>query len=158
GLRFEMTSLAQLRHSSVSMRSYELVMAHRWLGGHRRILSGCEHHCLARRIPMADATRLLMNSCSDLLFARLQLDEERLTAAAGEEVARALARAQLAFGDVVLTAFGHYHWSCRERLRRLLLLDVPEELSWLQTLRRHHAQGVEFKLRPQCEAHPRVAL
>ena len=44
-------------------------------------------------------------------------------------VGRNLAKDQLAFGDVLLTAHGQYHWSCQERHRRLECLDVPS-LPW----------------------------
>jgi hypothetical protein len=157
-VEFKITSLAHLRRSPVSMFYYDLVMGHRWLGGNAAQLSGCEHHREAQRIPLSEATRLLMNRCSGLLFAREKLDHQPFTADDADFVGRNLAKAQLAFGDAVLTVFGQYHWSCLERQERLLLLRVPEILPWLREVRRHHAAGVEFKLHPRRATAPPALL
>src|SRR5262249_46173404 len=61
-------------------------------------------------------------------------------------IARNIAKAQLALGDVVLAVAGQYHWSCRERHHRLNHLKA--ELPWLEQIRAFHAAGVEFKLHP----------
>jgi hypothetical protein len=147
-VEFKITSVAHLQHSPVSMFYHDLVMGHRWLGGNAGRLSGCEHHREAQRIPLSEATRLLMNRCSGLLFAREKLEHQPFTADDADFVGRNLAKAQLAFGDAVLTVFGRYHWSCLERHERLLCLSVPDSLPWLQEVRRHHAAGTEFKLHP----------
>ncbi|MGI8965478.1 MAG: hypothetical protein ACR2H1_05235, partial [Limisphaerales bacterium] len=84
-----------------------------------------------------------------LLFAKEKLQHNPFTASDADFVGRNQAKAQLAFGDVVLVAHGQYHFSCRERNRRLGLLAPEENLPWLNEVRRHHAQGVEFKLHPQ---------
>ena len=69
-------------------------------------------------------------------------------------VGRNIAKAQLAFGDAVLSVFGRYHWSCLERHARLGELKPVTDLPWLSQVRRLHAEGVEFKLHPR----RRVAL
>ena len=96
---------------------------------------------------MSDATRLLMNRCTGLLLARGKLGHVFFTAEDADFVHRNLAKAQLAFGDAVLAAFGQYHWNCltrHERLRRLAAANFP----WPGALRQHHAIGVKFKLHP----------
>lgn len=68
-----------------------------------------------------------------------------------EFVGRNLAKARLAFGDVLLTTQALYHWSCRERHRRLQSLSLPDpdpNAFLLPALTQLHAQGVEFKLHP----------
>ncbi|PYL00604.1 MAG: hypothetical protein DME19_04505, partial [Verrucomicrobia bacterium] len=82
----------------------------------------------AERIPLCEATRLLMNRCSGLLFARERLECAEFSPVDADFVERNLAKAQLAFGDAVLTAFGRYHWSCLERHKRLKSLKMPEAL------------------------------
>lgn len=139
-VEFTIISSAALRRAKPSMFYYDLVMGHRWLIGDDRLLEKTEHHRDAIRIPLHEVTRLLFNRCSGLLFAKARLQQIRFTADDADFVARNIAKAQLALGDALLAAQGRYHWSCIERHQRL---DCDE------TLKSHHAKGVEFKLRPQ---------
>ena len=148
-VEFKIFSLEQLRRSPVNMFYYDLVMGHQWLLGDEGMLKGCEHHREAHQIPLSEATRLLMNRCSGLLFARHHLNQKPFTPVHADFTARNLAKAQLAFGDVILTAHGQYHWSCRERHGRLKKFSAREELPWLSEIQCHHAAGVEFKLHPR---------
>lgn len=138
-VEFKVISAAELRRAETSMFYYDLVMGHRWLIGDDHLLKGCAHHRNASHIPLREATRLLFNRCSGLLFAKERLQRPAFTADDADFVARNIAKAQLALGDALLAAEGRYHWSCRERHR---LLDADE------AVRRHHAIGVEFKLHP----------
>jgi hypothetical protein len=147
-VEFKIISLDKLRRSSASMFYYDLVMGHRWLWGDESQLTDCAHHREALLIPPAEATRLLMNRGSGLLFALEKLQQRPFTQADADFVERNLAKAQLAFGDAVLAAFGQYHWSCRQRHERLQKLATIENLPWLLQARRHHAEGLEFKLHP----------
>jgi hypothetical protein len=149
-VEFKIASLDEFRRSPVSMFSYDLVSGHRRLLGPEDLLAGCNHHKVSENIPLSEATRLLMNRCSGLLFARERLARnERFTEADADFVARNIAKAQLAFGDAVLTARGRYHWSCLERQRRLASLPADPSLSWQEQVGRHHAAGVFFKLHPE---------
>jgi hypothetical protein len=142
-VEFKILSLSRLRRSAVNMFYYDLVMGHRWLIGNDDLFVGCEHHLDARQIPLHEATRLLFNRSSGLLFASERLAKNDFTCADADFVGRNLAKAQLALGDVVLTMSGRYHWSCRERHRKLHELTGVEP-----ALIAHHASGVTFKLRP----------
>jgi hypothetical protein len=84
-----------------------------------------------------------------LLFANSLLQRSAFGPEDADFVGRNQAKAQLAFGDVILTAFGQYHASCRERNRRLRALSAAEKLPWLEKIRGYHNAGVEFKLHPQ---------
>jgi hypothetical protein len=137
---------------------YDLVVGHRALWGGEGLLSGCEHHRDAARIPLSEATRLLMNRCTGLLFARERLERQEFSPEDGDFVGRNLAKAQLAFGDAVLTVFGQYHWSCRERQRRLQHLEATKDLPWLAEVQRRHLSGVSFKLHPHRSDESRSAL
>ncbi|MFN0076901.1 MAG: hypothetical protein ACKVY0_10520, partial [Prosthecobacter sp.] len=125
---------------ATNMFFYDLVMGHRWIIGGDELLAGCDHHRDAARIPLHEATRLLFNRCSGLLFAKERLMRDAFTAADADFVGRNLAKAQLALGDVILASRGQYHWSCVERQRRLKADP---------SLCAHHAAGVAFKLHPQ---------
>jgi hypothetical protein len=148
-VEFKIISAAELRRAETSMFYYDLVMGHRWLIGDDRLLEGTAHHHAASLIPLREATRLLFNRCSGLLFARERLPRTVFTPEDADFVARNIAKAQLALGDALLAAEGRYHWSCRERHQRL-----QAEVS----LRRHHAIGVEFKLHPRRSNQSREAL
>jgi hypothetical protein len=147
-VEFKILSVAALRRQPVTMFSYDLVQGHRVVRGRPDLLRGCEHHLRAEDIPLEEATRLLFNRCSGLLFARERLDRVRFTADDADFVGRNLAKVRLALGDVVLTAAGQYHWSCRERHRRLAVLAAPEGIPCLAAIRTEHAAGVAFKLHP----------
>ena len=146
-VEFKVLTLDKLRHSPPSMFYYDLVMGHQWFAGDDTLLAGCEPHRDAAHIPLHEATRLLMNRCSGLLFARARLAKSDFDDDDADFVGRNLAKAQLAFGDVLLAAHGQYHWSCQERHRRLKRLDITA-LPWATALITHHATGVEFKLHP----------
>jgi len=159
-IEFKITSLKEMARRPVSMFSYDLVAGHRVLysTARARDLPGCHHHHGAESIPTSEATRLLMNRCTGLLLARIELEDTTLTARAADFVRRNIAKVQLACGDAVLTAFGRYHWSCRERHHRLLQLAASEPWPWLDGVTRHHAVGVEFKLHPTATAPTRDEL
>jgi hypothetical protein len=159
-VEFKITSIAELAARPVSMFSYDLVAGHRVLCGDPGLgrLPAWDHHWRPENIPPAEATRLLMNRCSGLLFARTMLREDSLPPSSADFVRRNIAKAQLACGDAVLTAHARYHWSCRERHRRLQALAASEPSPWLDAVLHHHAVGVEFKLHPESGPIGREAL
>jgi hypothetical protein len=148
-IEFKVTSLARMRRSSITMFTYDLMMGHRCLMGSELLLAGSEHHCLASKIPLAEATRLLMNRCSGLLFARERLLRDRFTFEDADFVGRNLAKAQLGLGDSVLAALGQYHWNCRKRHQRLEKLTIDEAAPWLEAVQQHHTVALAFKLHPR---------
>jgi len=150
-VEFKITSLAEMAARPVSMFSYDLAAGHRilWGGTSEDLLAGMDLHRSAENIPQAEATRLLMNRCSGLLFARAELEKDHLSPTAADFIRRNVAKAQLSCGDALLTAMGRYHWSCRERHRRLEQLVQDRRSAWFNAALRLHAQGVEFKLHPE---------
>lgn len=159
-IEFKIHSLARLRRSPVSMFSYDLVMGHRWVYGYEQLFAGCEHHRNAERIPLHEATRLLMNRCSGLLFALERLRRPEFSADDADFVGRNVAKARLALGDVLLAATGRYHWSCRERERRLVDLgwSVWTSWPWFPAVLAQYRRGVAFKLHPQRTSGPAAGL
>jgi hypothetical protein len=155
-VEFKILSLAKLRTSAPTMFYYDLLKGHRWLLGDDTLLEGCAHHGDASRIPLHEATRLLMNRCSGLLYAKERLQRDTFTSEDADFVNRNLAKAQLALGDVLLAASGQYHWSCRERAQRLLTLEstFPD----MTAVRHQHAEGVKFKLLPSVSSASRNQL
>ena len=157
-VEFKVLTLDKLRRSAPSMFYYDLVAGHRWTLGDDSLLTGCEHHKDAEKIPLHEATRLLFNRCSGLLYSLERLQRKDFGEAESDFVGRNLAKAQLAFGDVLLAAHGLYHWSCRERHARLAKFDFNGELVWAAPLVAYHAAGVEFKLHPTRSTEARDTL
>jgi hypothetical protein len=146
-VEFKVLSTAKLRRSPPSMFFYDLVSGHRCVVGGEGLFAGCDKHHRAADIPLSEATRLLMNRCSGLLFVRERLERDVFGTEESDFAGRNLAKARLAFGDIVLVAHGLYHWSCLERHRLLQSMrtdDAPE----MDRIRQVHAAGVEFKLHP----------
>jgi hypothetical protein len=156
-VEFKVLTLEKLRRSAPSMFYYDLVAGHRWTLGDESLLADCEHHRDAAKIPLHEATRLLFNRCSGLLYSLDRLRRKDFGEAEADFAGRNLAKAQLAFGDVLLAAHGQYHWSCRERHARLAKLSGAENLP-VAELARHHAAGVEFKLHPTRSTESRDVL
>lgn len=160
-VEFHIISLTQLRRSVPNMFYYDLVSGHQQLWGHANLATECPQHTDAHRLPMAEATRLLMNRGTGLLLARARLAGEKFDADDCDFVARNIAKAQLALGDAVLTSLGEYHWSCRTRQQRLAALRPHAKLRGLgilPKLRDIHAAGVAFKLHPYRSVAEPIAL
>ncbi|MFO1459239.1 MAG: hypothetical protein U1G08_07495 [Verrucomicrobiota bacterium] len=166
-IEFKVLTLDRLRRSPTTMFYYDLVQGHQCLVGNESALAGCEHHRDATRIPLHEATRLLMNRCSGLLFSLERLERDSFGPEEADFVGRNVSKAQLAFGDVLLTAAGQYHWSCRERHERLKhlvaadepgLFPRPEAAMIGRELVAQHREGVEFKLHPIRSTLSREAL
>ncbi len=175
-VEFKVLSLAKLRRAEVSMFSYDFVVGHHWLVGDDSLFHGCDHHRDASHIPMEEASRLLFNRCSGLLFALERLRRGEFTPEDADFVGRNLAKSQLGLGDAILAACGLYHWSCRERHRRLVSLqeksvadrstsDAVKAFQKLlgspalgtQLIGAHEA-GTAFKLHPRRSTHGRNTL
>ena len=154
-VEFKVESLASLRASQPTMFFYDLVMGHRWIIGDDSMFAGCEHHRDAGAVPLHEATRLLFNRSSGLLFAHERLQRGSFTEEDADFVGRNLAQAKLAMGDVFLAAEGRYNWSCRERNAALASRNLP---AWAERLKAWHGEGVEFKLHPNRTRSTRAQL
>ena len=148
GIEVEMKilSLEKLVASPTSMFFYDLVCGHHVTAGPATVLDSCMHHADSIRIPAHEATRLMMNRCSGLLYAAERLARSECTREDLDFIARNIAKAQLACGDAILTGLGKYHWSCVERHERLA--QVTEPALPMGDLISFHKDGVAFKLRP----------
>ena len=145
-IELKLDSLRHWRRMPVTMFSYDVSAAHKWITGDKSLLAGCDHHRYPQSIPISEASRLLLNRCSGLLFAAEQLLRPTFDSRNADFVARNVAKAQLAFGDAILVVFGLYHCSCLERAHRLSQLELREP--WFPEVCCHHAAGVEWKLHP----------
>lgn len=157
-VEFKLLAKSKLERSPVTMFYYDLITGHRLLHGNESWLAGCDQHRAAHRIPLYEATRLLMNRCSGLLYSQQKLSQEQFSHEDSDFVGRNLAKAKLALGDVFLTMRGQYHWSCRERHKRLTKLEAEGTLHNFSSLVPLHAQGVDFKLHPTRTERPPSAF
>lgn len=146
----KLSSLEAFRASGATMFYYDVVMGRRWLIGSEELFEGMDHLRDPGQIPLSEAVRLMMNRCSGLVFATYRLLERKDWSQEDSDfVARNLAKTQLAMGDSLLTAMGRYHWSCRERNRRLESESARIELLRANPqLLEDHRMGVDFKSNP----------
>jgi hypothetical protein len=147
-VEFKLLTLRKLKRSPVTMFYYDLISGHRLIEGDEGWLASCEHHRAAHRIPLHEATRLLFNRCSGLLFSQAKLRQPEFSEEDADFIGRNLAKARLALGDVILAMRREYHWSCRERHKRLRKIEAEGALQSFHPVVPLHAQGVEFKLHP----------
>lgn len=150
-IEFKVMTVAKLLTAQPSMFYYDLAAGNRLIFGDPDVLdlALAAHRRDSRQIPLHEATRLLMNRCSGLLFSLERLERPEFGPEEADFVGRNLAKVELALGDVILASRGEYHWSCRERQRRLLAMAAHPEIPFLEKVRLHHQAGVEFKLHPQ---------
>ena len=148
-VEFKITSAGKLRTGPVTMFSYDLVSGHRMILGDEKVFAGCEAHSSSKNIPVHEASRLLLNRCTGLLFAETLFQKPALTPMDVDFIGRNVAKAQLAFGDALLTAHCEYHWNVERRQAALQLFEPPKPMEWLQVVHEHHAAGADFKLHPR---------
>lgn len=173
-VEFKILSLRGLRRAPVSMFSHDFVVGHRWVIGDKSLLAACDHHRNATVIPAHEATRLMFNRCTGLLFAAERLRRASFTAEDADFVGRNLAKAQLGIGDALLAAAGRYHWSCtgrHEHLRKwhaepgssgtsrhgAVQRLVQDAVAGPRVISAHEA-GVAFKLHPHRSRQTQHAL
>jgi hypothetical protein len=116
--------------------------------GDESALENCGHHRAAHRIPLHEATRLLMNRCSGLFFSQQRLCSRTFSEDDSDFVYRNILKAKLALGDVILASRGEYHWSCLERHKRISKLEARNDVPEIQAITELHEEGVHFKLHP----------
>lgn len=160
-VEFKLLSLPEFSRSPVTMFSYDLVSRHHWLIGTDQLFQHSTHHTHAHSLPEHEATRLLFNRCSGLLYAQERLARPDFSAEDADFVIRNHAKLRLAMGDVILALHGRYHWSCIQRGQRLLALE--EATQWLGTellaaIRTQHPAGIDFKLHPSIPPHSQQHL
>lgn len=132
-------SLSQLRDGLDSIMFFDLVLGHRVVLGPEDFLQPYRTQLSPQQIAPLEATRLLWNRGSGLLFARLDLAQGIHL----EQVHRNQNKLELALGDALLALRGRYQPTVRARqieLERLAGVD-PE-------LQARYAQAVAFKLAP----------
>lgn len=125
-----------------------LVMWHDMRFGHRVLLGDRDFvRSLERFRPEAiapwDVRNLLVNRATLLVINELILAKEVLTEADRRAVIRHAIKAIIGYGDALLYFLGDYHWSYREKQRRMAArLDVP------LPFRQLYDRAVEFRFRP----------
>lgn len=130
---------AQLGQAGTVMMFFDLVSAHNVVMGEADYLTPYQSLLNAANLDPVEATRLLWNRGSGLLFARVDL-------ASGSNldvVHRNQSKAKIALGDALLTLRGKYAAYVRDRQRIL-----QEEANVDPRIVVLHEIGTRFKLRP----------
>jgi hypothetical protein len=146
-VEFKRAAAAGFLAGEPSLFLLDLLQGHRVVWGDAGLLAAAPARLRdPAAVPAEEATRLLFNRGSGLLFSRWRLEEDPEDAAGFVE--RNLAKCRLALADAVLAAAGRHDGSCRERARRLATGGFPVPAGF-DELVRWHAEGVAFKLRPR---------
>lgn len=149
-VEFKVLTLAALHGAGPSMFYYDLLAAHGFVWGDAALVAALPARLRdPALIPAHEATRLLFNRGTGLLFCQQKLADS----GAGVDSAfleRNHAKVRLALADAVLALNGRYHFSCRTRHERLgePLAHTPPD--WPQ-LKDWHASAVDFKFHPRHE-------
>ena len=156
-VEFKILREGEFRAAEPSMFYYDLLAAHRVVFGPADFASTIRAELRdPALIPLHEATRLLFNRGTGLFFSSVALHRNDARVANGF-IERNHAKVKLALADAVLACAGRYHFSCRERDRRMREkqpgMSVPPD--W-ETLAAWHAEGVEFKLHPR-HRHPSIS-
>ena len=159
-VEFKLLRENAFRAAQPSMFYYDLLAAHEVVWGPADFAGTVSDRLRdPALIPLHEATRLLFNRGTGLFFSfgGLRRNDERVM---NGFIERNHAKVRLALGDAVLAGLGLYHFSCRERNRRITADDLPcKDLppDWA-LLKEWHAEGVEFKLHPRHQYPPRAEL
>ena len=157
-VEFKIVNRRTLEKSATTMFFYDLVCGHSRIFGNADLLDGADHQRRGESIPLHEATRLLMNRCSGLLFSAERLERPLFTAEDSDFVGRNCAKAELALGDAVLVAYGLYHHSVRVRSNTLEHLNADSVVPQFDEVVLLHRRGTEFKLHPLCSRESREVL
>ncbi len=130
---------SDLEQTPGSMMFFDLVSAHTVVMGPPDYLAAYQSLAASETIAAIEATRLMWNRGSGLLFALADLQN----GCQPEVVHRNQSKAKLAIGDALLTIRGQYRPYVQERRE---ILDTLAEVS--PSIRRLHGEGAAFKLRP----------
>lgn len=143
GIDVEVTCLHpdKLAGARTSMMFHDLVMGHRVVVGAEDYLAAWQGKMSPELIAPIEATRLLWNRGSGLLYARCELGE----ANARSFIYRQHMKLALALGDALLCMAGQHNAFCTTRRERFAQLDAPLATEEIRAL---HAKGVDFKQRP----------
>ncbi len=149
-VEFKVLRVGAFRRADYSMFFYDLLAAHRLVYGSADFAATLRAELLdPALIPLHEATRLLFNRGTGLFFSFVALRRNDARVGNGF-IERNHAKVKLALADAVLASLGRYHFSCRERGRRLQAGDLGMSLppDW-ERLKQWHAEGVEFKMYPR---------
>lgn len=143
---------ARLRRLPCLVMLYDMREGHRLLLGQPGYLQSLIPY-QAQDILPSDVRNLLVNRGALLLINRWLLSLGEPTPELRHQIVRHAMKALIGIGDALLFMRGDYHWSYREKARRMdQALDLPV------SLRRFYAQAAEFRFRPDYQAFDHVNL
>jgi hypothetical protein len=151
-VEFKVLTWAQFKHAGPSMFYYDLAHGHKVIYGNLEAELSDSHHG-RMPLPRSEASRLMLNRCSGLLFSLERLQRPEFTLEESDFVARNIAKLQLAVGDVFLVHHGLYHSMASTRHERLAnRWEISAE--WVDA----HKLALDFKLHPQRSTETRQEL
>jgi len=141
GIDVGLITARQLRRAPCLVMWYDMHHGHRTLAGDAAFVPALTRF-RADRIVRSDLRNLLVNRATLLTLNDFLLDARPGDPAIRRAVIRHAMKAIIGYGDALLAANRAYHWSYREKQRRITTLDAPSDF------KRLHALASEFRFVP----------
>lgn len=146
GIDFSTQTDAYLRRAPGLVMWYDMRFGHKTLLGDPDFVPNLTRFQVDRILP-SDVRDLLVNRSTLLLLNDFILEQASGTEAQRRALVRHAAKAIIGVGDAMLFFRGRYHWSYREKCRRLSVLDGISD-----SFRQLYRQAAHFRLAPSYEA------
>jgi hypothetical protein len=137
------TTVSRLQHTPALVIWYDMRFGHKTILGDAGFVPSLAHLRL-ERIPASDVRNLLVNRGTLLIINALVLEQQVPDEPVRRLVVKHIMKAIIGYGDALLFFLGHYHWSYREKQRRMqTCTEAPESFRAL------YDEAVEFRFQPR---------
>lgn len=148
GIGVDLTTIttSKLGRSPCLVMWYDMRFGHKTILGDPDFVPGLRRFS-AQRILASDVLNLLVNRGTLLLLNRALLERGTESERDRRNVIKHGAKAIIGYGDALLFSLGAYHWSYREKARRMeARTDVP------RAFQRLYLEAASFRLQPRYES------
>ncbi len=149
GIDVSMIPQRKLLHSACLVMWYDMRYGHKTILGDRDFVPSL-HRYSVETIDPEDVRWLLVNRGSQLIVTDLLLARKQRSLTEMRYIIRLTMKAIIGYGDALLFFLGAYHWSYREKGKRMERQpDVPAEFREL------YAEAIDFRFQPEYDAYIR---
>lgn len=135
-----------LKTAESSLMNYELKYGHRIIYGDESLLRLSLPDYTLSEVSLSEGTRLLLNRGILLLFNQLSLKNKSSWGVEEEQqFLKYIMKVNLALGDALLLALGHYDLSYVEKKERAKSIEDNMQIPNFAKIRDHYLQAIEFK-------------
>ena len=152
GMDLSLTSPWKLQNSAPLLVWYDMRFGHKTLLGDAEFVPGLHRFTVERILP-SDIRNLMVNRATLILINRMLLSQAVVSEAARKTVIKHAIKCIIGYGDAMLFFRKAYHWSYREKQRRMKdHLDIPE------SFRKLYDDAMEFRFQPTYDSYLQTHL